>query len=260
VAEDVVERFVSSLGFIRELLLPMDELADPIMGVADWDDAVCVEFGGKKLVVSVDGPYAKRLVLKSALVHASTDVVVKGARPLFALDTLIGRKLEVEEMLGALRVQALSLGVPLLGGNTLFEDVEPRANLTVVGELVVGGPIRDCGAKAGDCLALLGEPIWGEPDERLSKAKTLFGAWYAALDSGVKINAAKDVTKGGLVCAVYEMESKSGNCFRLDEELPYPVGRNLDNFLLSLPEAQYAKLRKIAHDFGCPLAEIGAVC
>ncbi len=94
--KNLIDRYVNSLDWIREELLEMDDVAKPIMGIKSWDDSACIKFGNKKLVISVDGPYTKRLVLKSALIHATTDVVVKGARPLFALDTVIGSKKEVE--------------------------------------------------------------------------------------------------------------------------------------------------------------------
>jgi selenophosphate synthetase-related protein len=261
---DVIERYVKSLDWIRERLEVMDDLikpltgADPVMGIRSWDDSVCVDFEGR-LVVSVDGPYTKRLVLKSALVHAATDVVVKGGRPLFALDALIGSRAEVEEMVESLRGQALALGFPILGGNTLFEDVEPRCSLTVVGGLVLDEPVRDSTAESGDVIALLGEPIWGEQPERLERAKTLFETWFTALDEGVVVHAAKDVTKGGLVSVVYEMEGKSGRGFNLREKLPYPLTRNLDNFILALPEGEFLRLKGIAGSHGCGIVEIGLV-
>jgi selenophosphate synthetase-related protein len=237
----------------------MDTLAHPLMGIGDWDDAVCVKFVGKTLVASVDGPYTKRLVGKSALVHAATDVVVKGARPLFALDTLIGPKDEIREMVGSLKKQALAMGIPILGGNTLIDDVEPLANITVIGELVVPKPIRDCGAKKGDVIALLGEPIWGEQDERIRIAKKLFGCWFMILENRIRINAAKDVTKGGLISVAYEMQKKSKRKFNIKKELPYPPGRNLDNFILALPLGEYKKIEKIAAENKCGLERIGVV-
>ena len=85
----LIEKYVNSIEWIREEFIMMDDLINPIMGIKDWDDSCAVEFSGK-LVVSTDGPYKKRLVMKSALIHAATDVIVKGAKPLFALDTLIG--------------------------------------------------------------------------------------------------------------------------------------------------------------------------
>jgi selenophosphate synthetase-related protein len=86
----LIEKHVKSIEWIREELLEMDSLIHPVMGIASWDDSVVVDFGNKRLVASVDGPYKKRLVMKSALIHSATDVVVKGARPLFALDTVTG--------------------------------------------------------------------------------------------------------------------------------------------------------------------------
>ncbi len=256
---DVIEKHVKSIEWIREELLSMDELANPVMGISDWDDAVCVDFGGKKLVVSSDGPYAKRLVLKSALIHASTDVVVKGARPIFALDTLIGSKKEVSGMLESLKAQALALRIPLLGGNTLIEVADPRCSLTVVGELSLHDPIRDSGSKSGDVIALVGDPIWGGQKERIEVAKTLFDCWFEILNRSVKINAAKDVTKGGLVSVVYEMEGKSGRKFKLKEKIPYPVTRNLDNFLVTVKESEMEKIEEICKKKKCSVEVIGSV-
>ena len=257
-SNDLIEKYVNNLGWIREQLLAMDELCSPVMGVKDWDDSVIINFEGKQLVVSVDGPYTKRLVMKSALVHAATDVLVKGAKPLFALDTLIGLKSDVQDMIASLKKQANDLKLPLLGGNTLFGAVEPRCSLTVVGKLLTEEPIRDNNAQIGDLVCLLGEPIWGEQDERLKNAGKLFETWFDAI-SKVKINSAKDVTKGGLVSVVYEMESKSNKRFNLLDKIKYPVSRNLDNFILTLTEVEFKKLEKIAMSHKCPLEKIGVV-
>jgi len=257
--DKLIRRYVNSIEWIRESLIGMDELANPVLGISDWDDAVCVEFGGKKLVVSVDGPYTKRLVTKSALIHAATDVVVKGAKPMFALDTVIGEEPEVREMIESLKRQAEAMKIPLLGGNTLYEEAEPRANITVVGELLSDEPIRDSTANAGDVLALVGEPIWGEMDERIGKAGKLFDCWYKILESGIKVNAAKDVTKGGLVSVVHEMQKKSGKKFNLNDELPYPRGRNLDNFFISVNEQELDKIMHACSNSGVKFARVGKV-
>jgi selenophosphate synthetase-related protein len=256
--EEVVDKHVRSILWLRELFLEMDEFAKPVMGVGDWDDAVCVDFGGKRLLVSVDGPYTKRLVMKSALIHAATDVVVKGGRPIFALDALIGKKEDVKEMAESLRRQASAMKIPVLGGNTLFEDAEPRCTITVVGELLLDEPIRDSGMKKGDVLALLGEPIWGGQAERIEKAEKMFSVWYAALGE-IKINAAKDVTKGGLSSALYEMSEKSKKEVALDEEVPYSRTRNLDNFLISLPREDFKRLKDLCKKKDCPLVSVGVV-
>jgi len=255
---DAVERHVKEIEWIRGRLLSMDSMINPLMGVRDWDDSVIVAFGGRKLVASVDGPYTKRLVMKSALVHASTDVVVKGARPLFALDSIIGKRADLEDMIGSLKRQSEALGIPILGGNTLIEDVEARCSIAVLGELLLPAPIRDSGARKGDVIALLGEPLWGEQEERLTKALRLFDAWYRILKAGVKINSSKDVTKGGLVSVVYEMEKKSGRKFKLSNQLEFPLTRNMDNFLLTLGPDEYGRLERLCAN-KCALAEIGSV-
>ena len=254
---DAVEKYVKSLEWIRSELMSMDSIAHPVLGIESWDDAVCVKFGSERLVVSVDGPYSKRLVMKSALIHAATDVVVKGARPLFAMDTLIGARPELEEMVGSLKIQAKALKIPLLGGNTLFEEVEPKCSLTVVGKLMLKEPIRDSTAKKGDVICLLGEPIWGEQEGRIRIAKKLFDTWFTAIKN-VKINSAKDVTKGGLAAVIYEMESKSRRKFKINN-MNYPMARNLDNFILTLKEKEYSKLEKIAKNNRCRIEKLGVV-
>ncbi|MBM3308698.1 MAG: hypothetical protein FJY77_00425 [Candidatus Altiarchaeales archaeon] len=257
--EGLTDRYVRDIMWIREELISMDRLCRPVLGIKDWDDAVVLKFGGKKLVASVDGPYNKRMVLKSALIHAATDVVVKGGRPLFAMDSLIGLKPDLKEMIASLKKQAEVMKIPLLGGNTLVEDCEPRCSLTVVGELLLKEPIRDSGARKGDIVCLLGEPIWGEQEERFVKAKKLFETWNSILAGKIKVNASKDVTKGGLVSAVYEMEKKSGRKFRLNDSLPFPVSRNLDNFLLTLSEIEFEKMEKVCRKRACKLEKVGVV-
>lgn len=257
-SKKLIDRFVTSIGFIRKEFLVMDKMINPVMGIGDWDDAVIVDFGGKNLVVSCDGPYTKRLVMKSALIHATTDVVVKGARPLFALDTLIGKKEDVSEMVESLKRQAQAMKIPILGGNTLFEEAEPRCSLTVVGEMLLDEPLRDNNAKKADLLLLMGEPIWGSQPERIQKAKKLFKTWFTILKKA-KINSAKDVTKGGLISVIYEMEKKSGRKFSIKGEIPFSLTRNLDNFIVSLPKSEFSKVEKICKENKCPLVEIGAV-
>ncbi|MFH1722394.1 MAG: AIR synthase related protein [Candidatus Altiarchaeota archaeon] len=258
---DLIERYVTSIDWLRDLFSDMDKVGDldPLLGIADWDDACCVEFGKKKLVASVDGPYCARIAFRSALIHASTDVVVKGGKPLFALDTLMGEREEVEEMAESLKRQALSLEIPILGGNTKFEDVEPQVTVTVIGELIVNEPIRDDGAKKGDLVCVLGEPIWGEEDDRIEKAKKLFSCWFEILKNGIKINAAKDVTKGGLVSVVYEMETKSKKKILLKEKIPFSLTRNLDNFILCVEKEEFEKIKKVCEKRKIKLEEIGEV-
>lgn len=242
------------IAWLRGVFLDCDRLSRPVMGIGDWDDAACLEFGGKRLIASCDGPYKKRLVMKSALIHAATDVIVKGGRPLFALDTLGGPKKDVDEMARSLKEQAMRLKIPLVGGNTNLEG-EPMASIFVAGELLVDEPIRDSTGKSGDRLILLGEPIWGGQEERFGKAQTLFDCWYALLGK-VEISASKDVTKGGLVQTAKEIAGKSGlECELFDVKLH--KYRNLDNFLLSADSKNAKRIMEEASRLGCPSEEAG---
>ncbi len=255
--KELIKKHVESILWLRDELLEMDSMAKPLMGIRDWDDSVAVEFGGKKLIVSVDGAYVKRMVMKSALIHASTDVVVKGAKPLFALDTVIGTEADIREMIQSLKRQALAMKIPILGGNTFFEETEPRCSLTIVGELLTDEPIRDSTAKKGDILLLIGEPLWGEQEERIEKAKVMFKTWFDIIKN-VEIHAAKDVTKGGIVSAAHEMEKKSGLKFTLDDSIPVSTTRNLDNFLVAVSPGDYERIREIAEKNKCNVYEIGS--
>ncbi|MEM2918662.1 MAG: AIR synthase related protein [Candidatus Altiarchaeota archaeon] len=257
--DKLIDKHINQLKWIRKELLRMDLIAKPILGIKDWDDACCVKIGDNKIVVSVDGPYKKRLVMKSALIHASTDILVKGAKPLFALDTLTGTENDIREMIKSLKIQANAMKIPLLGGNTMIENVEPRCSLAVIGKLLIRTPIKDNCAKKNDVLALIGEPIWGSQDERIKKAKILFSTWYKILKTKIRINAAKDVTKGGLISTLYEISEKSKRNFSLEKEIPFPMTRNLDNFLISVNEKNYEKLEEICKENRCMIYKIGKV-
>ena len=258
--DSLIEKHVKSLAWMRKELLEMDSMIDPLMGITSWDDAAAIKFGGKILVASVDGPYTKRLVMRSALIHSATDVVVKGARPLFALDTLTGSEDDIKEMLSSLKEQALAMQIPVLGGNTMIDpDAEPKCSLTVIGELMRNEPIRDCGACTGDVIVLVGDPIWGSRSERINKAKELFKVWYAFLEKGLDIHASKDVTKGGLVSAVYEVCEKSGRDYELYPDIPFSLTRNLDNFLVCVSETTYKRMEAMCRDSGVGFYKLGRV-
>ena len=252
-------RDIHALDWLRELLLDMDDIGRPIIGIHDWDDAVCTEFKGK-LLISSDGPYEKRLVMKSALIHAATDILAKGGRPLFALDNLGGRESDITEMATSLRKQAEFMKIPILGGNTKYWDREPSASITVVGELLLEEPIRDSTAKSGDVIALFGKRLWGEQKERLEVARAMFSAWYDVLNeintTRLCIDACKDVTKGGIKATVEEIAEKSGLTYNIDCDDEH-LTRNLDNLLIAVDENRLDIIRKIAEKHNCPVKTIG---
>jgi selenophosphate synthetase-related protein len=135
------------------------------------------------------------------------------------------------------------MNIPILGGNTNLEG-EAEANIFVVGELLRDEPIRQSGGKKGDKLLLLGEPIWGEQEERFEKAKRLFSDWYSMLGKA-DIHAAKDVTKGGLKLTAKEIADSSGCELELKSGLDIHMTRNLDNFLLAVDAKNADKISTI---------------
>ena len=254
--DDPIEKHVKSIEWIRDELDDMDNMINPIMGIRDFDDAVCHSFNGK-IIASIDGPYDKRLVLKSALVHACTDVIVKGAKPIFALEALYGSMDDVRLMVDKIKIQSVHLNVPVIGGNTKIGVGDPTATFAIFGELLLGEPIRDCTAEKGDKICLIGEPLWGEMQQRLVNAKKMFSAWYELLEK-IKITSSKDVTKGGLSAQIYEMEKKSNKSFNVCE-IEYPMSKNLDNFLVTLKQKDYPTVSRICEKHDCKLLDIGVV-
>ncbi|AAM02771.1 AIR synthase-related protein [Methanopyrus kandleri] len=239
-------------------LLP--EFGRAEVGLADYDDAAVVRVDGK-LVVSSDGPYAFRLVRKSALVHASTDVLVAGGEPRFAVDTIIAPTekgaLEAARRIGR---QARALGIEILGGNTMIEDdvEEPKVSLTVMGPLVAPEPITDCGAEPGDSVLLVGEPIHGSFQERMERARRLFDTFPELARRGL-VKAAKDVTKGGLVAMAALVCAKSGVGMDLNS-VPYSsITRNWDNVLAVVSPDDVEEVLNVCAERGCPVTMLGEV-
>jgi selenophosphate synthetase-related protein len=75
----------------------------------------------------------------------------------------------------------------------------------------------------------------------------------------VNIHASKDVTKGGLISAVYEVCEKSGRTFELSDDLPFSLTRNLDNFLVCITEDDKCSIERICEDFGVSFSCAGRV-
>ncbi len=255
--EHVLRYAVDDVKVVKRLLPRRSEAR---VGLADFDDAavVSVEDG---LVVSADGPYAFRLVRKSAVVHAATDVLVVGGRPRFVVDTIIAPSeegaLEAAECIGR---QARELGLEVLGGNTMVEDdvEEPKVSLTIMGELVAPEPITDEGAEPGDVVVLVGEPIHGGFEERMEKARRLFRAFPEVARRGL-VKAAKDVTKGGLVAMAALVCAKSGVGMRLDS-VPYSsITRNWDNVLAVVEEDDVEEVLRVCSECECPVSVVGRV-
>ena len=95
----------------------------------------------------------------------------------------------------------------------------------------------------------------GEQEERFEKAKKLFKCWYELIGK-VKINAAKDVTKGGLVNTAKEIAEHSQVGYELFD-IDVHKYRNLDNFLLSADSKNAEEIMRLAKGMGCPALKAG---
>lgn len=260
--DDISEKVV-------EIFAGGDSLGSEILGLLDRDDAICLPFDKSRILFSADGPYAKRLVMLSALIHASTDILAKGGKPLFALDCLSGSEEDVLEMAKALAIQSKEMDIPILGGNTncphdkgsiMRFNGDPCASIFICGKLLLDEPLRQSGAKSGDELLLFGEPLWGESKERLTKAKKLFSDWYILLDEirygKIAVNSAKDVTKGGIKETAKEIADASGLDFEIFE-VHLHLTRNLDCFLISADKKNASVIKTLCQRLGCPILEVG---
>jgi len=242
---------------IRKVFWHMDEkVADIKYGIRQGDDAIIV---GKK-VVNMEGPYPLKIGRKTGLIHTCCDIVVMGAQPLFALDSLQVNSLkEAEEIAIDIKKQSDGLGVPILGGNTQFEPgLIPCISFAVIGELVKE-PIPDSGAMENDRIIMLGEIMEGEIGERVYRAKTKFETFLDLIKNGVEIHAAKDASRGGWFGNLTEMMVKA----RLGASItsiPYPrLTRYMGTYLVMIPESEVEKVIKIAVAHKCPFVNVGIV-
>ncbi len=245
-----------------ELVKPLPRDGEGVVvGLDDFDDGAVLEPLGSRLVVSADGPYAFRLVRKSAVVHAATDVLAMGGEPRYLVDTVIAPDRDgAVEAIRCVAEQARALGLVVLGGNTMIEDdvEEPKVSLTVMGPLVAPEPLRDDAAEPGHEVVLVGEPIHGDTGERMEKARRLFDAFPRVAEAGL-VRAAKDVTKGGLVAMAALVCAKSGVGMDL-HSVPYPsLTRNWDNILVTVEPGDSEEVVSMCAERGCPACVIGEV-
>src|SRR3989338_11032219 len=141
----------------------------------------------------MEGPYPLKIGRKTGLIHTCCDIVVMGAKPLFALDSLQVDSLdEAEEVAIDIKKQSDGLGVPIIGGNTQMESaLIPCISFVVVGELIKK-PIPDSGSMEDDRIIMLGEIMEGETGERIYRAKTKFETFTDLIKNDIDIHSAKD--------------------------------------------------------------------
>jgi len=246
-------------NYPRKAFWHFDDLIDDLKsGIKAGDDAVVI----KNMVINMEGPYPLKLGAKTALIHTACDVVAMGAKPKFALNAIqAGDEEEIKLAVDGLRRQSIGLNIPIVGGNTqTVEELKSCISVTVFGELIDENLIvRDGGAKEGDLLIMLGDPVEGDVGERVYKAKKKFDTYLEILESGIKINACKDASRGGWLSNLLEMLIKAKKGAEI-KSLPYPrATRYLGTYIIAVPEEEYEKVVDIALKNKCPVVLFGRV-
>ena len=246
-------------NYPRRAFWHFDDLIDDLKsGIKAGDDAVVI----KNMVINMEGPYPLKLGAKTALIHTACDVVAMGAKPKFALNAIQARdEEEIRLAVDGLRRQSIGLDIPIVGGNTqTVEGLKSCISVAVFGELIDEDLIvRDGGAKEGDLLIMLGDPVEGDVGERIYKAKKKFNTYLEILESGIKINACKDASRGGWLSNLLEMLIKAKKGAEI-KSLPYPrATRHLGTYIISVPEEEYEKVVDIALKNKCPVVLFGRV-
>lgn len=242
---------------IRRIFWHMDDGVKGLKyGIKQGDDAVVVG----EYVYNAEGPYPLKIGRKTGLIHTICDVVVMGARPLFAFDCMqVNSVKEAEEVALDLKKQAAGLGVPILGGNTQLENnLTPCVSFAVVGKLTVKKPIPDNGSMVGDRVLMLGEVVEGEIGERVYRAKVKFETYFELIKK-IRVHASKDCSRGGWFGNLVEMISKS----RLGvdvKSIPNPrLTRYMGTYLIAVDEKDVDKVLRVASKHKCPVVEVGVV-
>jgi len=242
---------------IRRVFWHMDDKVDNLTyGIRQGDDAVIIGDN----VINMEGPYPVKIGRKTGLIHTCSDIVVMGAKPLYALNSMQVDSLAMgKEIAEDLKKQSEGLGVPIVGGNTQLENnLTSCISFTVYGRLV-SEPVADSGVKPKDRILMLGEIVEGEIGQRVRRAKVKFETFLGMLDEGVKINAAKDASRGGWFGNLMEMLVKSRMGFTVTS-IPFPhVTRYMGTYLISIPEKYVDKAVQITAKNKCPLVEVGYV-
>jgi len=242
---------------VRRVFWHMDNKVDGLRyGIQQGDDAIVID----NLVINMEGPYPLKIGRKTGLIHTCSDIVIMGAIPQYALNSIQLDSLEdSKDIFEDLKKQSIGLSVPIVGGNTQLEsNLKSCISFTVVGELI-NEPIPDSGAEEGDKVLMLGEIVEGDIGQRVHRAKMKFNTFLNIVGEGIKINASKDCSRGGWFGNLAEMLVKSKMGIQITS-IPYPnIGRYMGTYLISVPNNQVKRVLEISTKHRCPIVEMGVI-
>jgi len=239
-------------NYVRKVLWSMDDKVENLMfGIRQGDDAIVVN----DIVINMEGPYPINIGRKTGLIHTASDIVVMGAKPLYAFNAMQVDNLKVaKEVALDIKRQSEGINVPIVGGNTqTLKNLNPCISFTVIGKLIK--PIPDSNLQTGDKIYILGEPIEGEIGDRVNKANIKFKTFLQAVEK-INIHSAKDASRGGWFGNLMEMVIKSKKGVNITN-IPYAdFSKYIGSFLVSTKDKE---ILNIAVDNKCPIIEIGEV-
>lgn len=242
---------------VRKTFWQMDREVDNLSyGIQQGDDAVIVG----NTVMNMEGPYPLKIGRKTGLIHSCSDIVVMGAKPLYALNSMQVNSVEqAREISEDIKKQSTGVNVPVIGGNTQLEnELEPCVSFTVVGELA-GEAIADAGVQDKDKILMLGEVVEGEIGQRAQRARVKFNTFLEMLEEGIKVHAAKDASRGGWFGNLTEMAVKSRMGYTVSS-VPFPhITRYMGTYLIALDEKDIDKTVEIAARNKCPVVEMARI-
>lgn len=232
------------------------DLADvaAIIG-GDGDDTALHEIAGTGTSVAMGAeailpglvradPYVAGI---AGVVTALNDLAATGARPVGVLDTIVGSRELVREVLRGLRAAADRYRAPLLGGHTTIDDEQVGLSTFAVGTAT--RPLRAANARAGDEVVMVtcldGQMVAGPGGAgffshlRGSRASSPADdlALIAELAESGDAHAGRDISMPGVVGSLLQfLESAGGLGATLDlDRIPTPAGIAPIDWLTAFP-------------------------
>ncbi len=233
--------------------------------------------------------------------NVNRDLITMGAEPIGQLNILrFGnpRQKHIRDMfnavVGALGSYSNNFGVPVVGGEILFDDsynFNPLVNLMGVGIVRKDRLIRAAFTEAGQYVVLLGKKTSGRgvhgagfaskalkkkgqivPESQVAdpaSGKILMDCILELNEAGL-IRGMQDIGAAGVLCAAAEMAFRGGLGVELQlQEMPLIredidalevlLSQTQEQMLLAVSEADFEKIDKVAHRWGLECSRIGSV-
>ncbi len=285
-----------SQQLIAELLVPAFGPGDGVL-----HDAATFQAGPGPLAFSTDAYVVRPLIFpggdigRLAVIGTVNDLAMVGARPLaLSLALILEEGLAMgtlRQVIASIRTAAAACGVPVLTGDTKVVERGKGDGLYIttsgVGSLGPGPAIGPPAVRPGDAILVSGDlgrhgvailaarHELGFRTELCSDLASLLPSVQALLGQGLEVHALRDLTRGGLASALFEIARDTGLLLQIEEEA-VPIApavtsacellgldplamANEGRLVLFLPAAEAAQALAVLQGFQPEAAIIGAV-